>query len=616
MLGNEIVSALIDTGSTVSQIREDVSTKIVDHSRLSKINTVLYGLGQTEVITKGSFEYDFVLDKDQYSLTWHVVPTKQLNFEAIIGTDILGQASLNFTQEVVMFHKHEEKPCLIQISGVHPEDELDFSHILDSQVKNDLTRITSSYKPEKTESTDVTRRIILNDDIPVYQPARRLSYVEKKSVNKHIEEWLEQGIVRPSSSKYASHIVLVKNKKTYNKKRKKAPGYQVGDLVAVQRTQFGGGLKLRPKFFGPYQITDTAQSTFVTPRCLDSSHINSRDCRSLWRTEQSSVMAKFRNWIEKSSNCELKEIRKTNEYLNCKKLQFTIDTSTTADSNMPKLELHKLLPIFDPKTTDVTIFLDLFERQLTFLKVPVPQWVVYLVGLLPTEVSNLIAKESVVDAQDYYKVKQILLKRFKLSAEKFRQMFSRHVKDPVKTWRDFYFDLQTYFDGWLRESKVTTLEELKDLIVADQIKKKTPQDYKDHFLDQWCNWNNPLQLVDKLDSYEEVKNMRNKNNKNFSWKQRNEFQSLWRSNYTQNPKLLPHEHSLSGFLSQSRRKTGVPSNSRRNPTSNDRIPEKKIVDTKEDRTPVSCYGYGALGIIRSRCHTCNPVRQKIPCHQV
>ncbi|GFW67336.1 hypothetical protein TNCV_2595691 [Trichonephila clavipes] len=52
------------------------------------------------------------------------------------------------------------------------------------------------------------------------------------------------------------------------------------------------------------------------------------------------------------------------------KLQITTDTSTTADSalvsfadsNMPMLELHKLLPIFDPKTTDVTIFLDLFER--------------------------------------------------------------------------------------------------------------------------------------------------------------------------------------------------------------------------------------------------------------
>ncbi|GFV34898.1 retrovirus-related Pol polyprotein from transposon 17.6 [Trichonephila clavipes] len=85
--------------------------------------------------------------------------------------------------------------------------------------------------------------------------------------------------------------------------------------------------------------------------------------------------------------------------------------------------------------------------------------------------------------------------------------------------------------------------------------------------------------------------------------------SPWRSNYTQNPKLS-YEHPLSGFPSQSRRETGIPSSSRRNPISKDRIPEKKIVDTKEDRTPVSCYGCGAPGIIRSRCHTCNPVRQK------
>ncbi|GFW71823.1 transposon Tf2-11 polyprotein [Trichonephila clavipes] len=56
--------------------------------------------------------------------------------------------------------------------------------------------------------------------------------------------------------------------------------------------------------------------------------------------------------------------------------------------------------------------------------------------------------------------------------------------------------------------------------------------------------------------------------------------------------------------------SNMPNNSRRNPISKDRIPEKKIVDTKEDRSPVSCYGCGAPGIIRSRFHTCNPVRQK------
>ncbi|GFV65898.1 hypothetical protein TNCV_5101291 [Trichonephila clavipes] len=55
-------------------------------------------------------------------------------------------------------------------------------------------------------------RIILKDDIPVYQSARRLSFSENQNVNKQIDEWLEQGIVRPSSSEYASPIVLVKKK--------------------------------------------------------------------------------------------------------------------------------------------------------------------------------------------------------------------------------------------------------------------------------------------------------------------------------------------------------------------------------------------------------------------
>ena len=31
--------------------------------------------------------------------------------------------------------------------------------------------------------------------------------------------------------------------------------YKKGDLVAIQRTQFGTGLKLRPKFLGPYEVT-------------------------------------------------------------------------------------------------------------------------------------------------------------------------------------------------------------------------------------------------------------------------------------------------------------------------------------------------------------------------
>ncbi|GIY40323.1 retrovirus-related Pol polyprotein from transposon 17.6 [Caerostris extrusa] len=72
----------------------------------------------------------------------------------------------------------------------------------------------SSYRPEKNETTDVSMKIILKDDLPVYQRAPRLSLPENQEVKKQIQEWLEQGIIRSSSSEYASPIVLVKKKTT------------------------------------------------------------------------------------------------------------------------------------------------------------------------------------------------------------------------------------------------------------------------------------------------------------------------------------------------------------------------------------------------------------------
>ncbi|GBL76669.1 Pro-Pol polyprotein [Araneus ventricosus] len=48
--------------------------------------------------------------------------------------------------------------------------------------------------------------------------------------------------------------IQAENKRTYDRKCMNAPSYQRGDLVVIQRTQFGTGLKLRPRFLGPYRI--------------------------------------------------------------------------------------------------------------------------------------------------------------------------------------------------------------------------------------------------------------------------------------------------------------------------------------------------------------------------
>lgn len=49
--------------------------------------------------------------------------------------------------------------------------------------------------------------------------------------------------------------VQLENKKRYDLRRRVPQRYQVGDLVAIKRTQYGPGLKLKCKYLGPYQIT-------------------------------------------------------------------------------------------------------------------------------------------------------------------------------------------------------------------------------------------------------------------------------------------------------------------------------------------------------------------------
>lgn len=65
----------------------------------------------------------------------------------------------------------------------------------------------------------------------------------------------EERLALRELAKQNIQTIQTENKKTYNKKCKKPPMYQAGDLVAIKRTQFGTGMKLRKKYLGPYQVS-------------------------------------------------------------------------------------------------------------------------------------------------------------------------------------------------------------------------------------------------------------------------------------------------------------------------------------------------------------------------
>jgi len=58
-----------------------------------------------------------------------------------------------------------------------------------------------------------------------------------------------------------------------------------------------------------------------------------------------------------------------------------------------------------------------------------------------------------------------------------------------------------FFYDWLEELDVHDFDKLRQLIIADQIKKKVPPETKEHFIDIWSDWITPMDLVEKLDAY-------------------------------------------------------------------------------------------------------------------
>ncbi|GFW09824.1 retrovirus-related Pol polyprotein from transposon opus [Trichonephila clavipes] len=169
-----------------------------------------------------------------------------------------------------------------------------------------------------------------------------------------------------------------------------------------------------------------------------------------------------------------------------------------------KIDLHKLIPKFDSKFDDISLFLISFERQAKILNLPKICWVTHLISILPSEIVGLIAREPEKDAADYEFVKKLLLQRFKLSSEKFRQLFVKHQKNPDGTWKDFYYEIRNFCEEWLNGLDIQTFEDLKDLLITDQMKKKVPSEVREHFLDDWAKIKTPRVLVERLDEYEDV----------------------------------------------------------------------------------------------------------------
>ncbi|GFW23754.1 retrovirus-related Pol polyprotein from transposon 17.6 [Trichonephila clavipes] len=78
------------------------------------------------------------------------------------------------------------------------------------------------------------------------------------------------------------------------------------------------------------------------------------------------------------------------------------------------------------------------------------------------------------------------------------------------TWKDFTFEITNYLGEWLIGLEINNFQDLKDLMVVDQLKKRANASMKDHFLDNWANLKSATQIAELFDNYEDVRKVNSK----------------------------------------------------------------------------------------------------------
>lgn len=208
------IEALLDNGSDLTIMRADEYVKL-GSPRFENRLIPFWGVGKESNVTLGEFRATLTVDENSYPILIRVISDDLLRHKLLIGRDFLHTIDLTvkrgkatISPSIESSSACNEQPEIFRVNVVECCDAntADVCNVQDKRYKETIQSLIDDYKLVKTRDVDVKMTLILKDDEPVYQRARRLAPHERELVNAQISEWIDDGIVQKSVSDYASPV--------------------------------------------------------------------------------------------------------------------------------------------------------------------------------------------------------------------------------------------------------------------------------------------------------------------------------------------------------------------------------------------------------------------------
>ncbi|XP_066964303.1 LOW QUALITY PROTEIN: uncharacterized protein [Macrobrachium rosenbergii] len=157
----------------------------------------------------------------------------------------------------------------------------------------------------------------------------------------------------------------------------------------------------------------------------------------------------------------------------------------------------KLVPKFSE--SDVSKYFQSFEKLMKQVECPKEYYCLLLQSVLTGKAQEVYSCLSDEQCANYETVKEIILKAYKQVPEAYRLKFRHFRKNSSMTFMEFARCKQQYFNEWCNSMEVSTLEDLKELILTEDFKNNIPAEMKLYI--EECQVNKFTRIAELADEF-------------------------------------------------------------------------------------------------------------------